>query len=100
MKDKKTKKVVIINDINSDTIEQAILILKNNGIATATTAGQHIVREAGNVINSYIKSVEKESDKLKKSHKNTFVLTLFLTLAAITTFGLSVYGFFYLISKL
>lgn len=100
MKDKKTKKVVIIKDINSDTIEQAILILKNNGIATATTAGQHIVKEAGNIINSYIKTVEKESNKLKKSPKGTFALSALLTLAAITTFGLSVYGFFYFISKL
>ena len=96
MKDKKTKKVVIINDINSDTIEQAILILKNNGIATATTAGQHIVREAGNVINSYIKTIEKGNNKLKKSHKKSFALAIVLTLAAITTFGLSVYGFFIL----
>ena len=100
MKDKKTKKVVIINDINSDTIEQAILILKNNGIATATTAGQHIVREAGNVINSYIKTVEKGGSKLKESPKSFLGLSIFLTFAAITTFGAAVYGFFYLISKI
>lgn len=93
MKGKKTKKVVIINDINSDTIEQAILILKNNGIATATTAGQHIVREAGNVINSYIKTVEKTDGKSKKGN---LVFRIFVALIAMGSIALSSYGFIHL----
>ena len=59
MKDKQSKKVVIINDINSDTIERAILILRDAGTAQPVPQNSGIVAEAQNVINSYIRVTEK-----------------------------------------
>lgn len=59
MKDKQSKKVVIINDINSDTIERAILILRDAGTAQPVPQNSGIVAEAQNVISSYIRVTEK-----------------------------------------
>ena len=64
MKEKKSKKVVIINDIDSENIEKAILILRSGG--TATTQTYHIVTEAQELINAYRKTVEKTHSCLEK----------------------------------
>ena len=69
MKDKQSKKVVIINDINSETIERAILILKDAGSVAAASADCGIVAEAQNIINSYIRIVEKNQNGLARCEK-------------------------------
>ncbi len=67
MRDRKSKKVVIINDIYSDTIEQAIFILRNNGNAVSIGTGTTpIVKEAQRVINSYIETIEKTKASIAK----------------------------------
>lgn len=56
MTDKKSKRVVIIDNIKSETIEQAIFILKSD---TGPTAAEGSVsREAQNIINDYLRRVE------------------------------------------
>lgn len=70
MKDKQSKKVVIISDIRSDTIEQAIFILRSAGAAVSgDSPGAHIVREAQRVINAYVQTVEKTSSGLERKEK-------------------------------
>ena len=64
MKEKNPKKVVIINDIDSKSIEKAILILRSGGSAAAQT--YHIVTEAQELINAYRKTVEKTQSCLEK----------------------------------
>lgn len=59
MKDRQSKKVVIIHDIDSKSIEKAILILRNNGSCTPAPANYRIVDEAEKIIRAYSKTVEK-----------------------------------------
>lgn len=70
MSDKRSKKVVIINDINSDAIERAILILRDGGTAQTLPESRGIVAEAQNVINSYIRFAEKNRYVFPESDKN------------------------------
>ncbi len=50
-----SKRVVIINNIKSDKIEQAIFILKGS---STQKVDRFIVREAQEIIDNYIKKVE------------------------------------------
>lgn len=52
------KRAVIINNIHSKSIEQAIFILRPTAEMT-TSVGTGIVAEAQEIINSYIMQVEK-----------------------------------------
>ena len=63
MLDKKSRRVVIINNIQSDTIDQAIFILKNQKV-TNCTKQNNIVHEAQTIIDQYIRQV----DRLKSAH--------------------------------
>ena len=71
MKTNPSKKVVIINDVHSDTIEQAIFILRSAGEPQhgASSSGTHMVQEAQRVINAYVKTVEKARCGVKKQKK-------------------------------
>lgn len=77
MTDKKSRRVMIFNNIKSDTIDQAIFILKSAPLkgrtSDATAAG-----EAQEIINSYVQQVEKlrGGRKRKKSHRRMFAFTL------------------------
>ncbi|MBE5041094.1 hypothetical protein [Ructibacterium gallinarum] len=58
MKEKKSKNVVIIRDIESDTIEQAIFILRGAGSPSALQdSGYRIVTDAQNIIDAYSKTL-------------------------------------------
>ncbi len=78
MTDKKSRRVMIFNNIKSDTIDQAIFILKSSPLGNrpsdATAAG-----EAQEIINSYVHQVEKirSGRKRKKSHSKALGLVLF-----------------------
>ena len=77
MTDKKSRRVMIFNNIKSDTIDQAIFILKSAPAGghtnDATAAG-----EAQEIINSYIRQVESiRSGKRKKSHSKAVRFMLF-----------------------
>lgn len=71
MTDRKSRRVVIINNINSETIDQAIFILKSDKKDVAINRGKEtdIVNEAQNIINSYVRQVERL--KVGMSEKNT-----------------------------
>lgn len=58
MGEKNSRRVVIIEDIDSNSIEQAIFILRNNGTIEKQGRGT-IVREAERVINAYVQTLEK-----------------------------------------
>lgn len=66
MKDKQSKKVVIIHDIDSESIEKAILILRSGGTTTPAPAGYHIVNEAQEIINAYRKTMEKAQSEISR----------------------------------
>lgn len=92
-----SKKVVIINDIKSEMIEQAILILRNNGRPQNMCAGAGIIAEASEVINSYIKNAENTDPKIgvfpaKKKKNLPFLTGFFLSITAIGTFVALAYG--------
>lgn len=55
-----SKRVVIINNIKSDKIEQAIFILKGS---SSQKVDRFIVREAQGIIDNYIKKVEENNIK-------------------------------------
>lgn len=65
MRDKQSKKVVIINDISSDTVERAILILRDSG-RPETVCDSSIVAQAQHIIESYAKTVEKAQEGMEK----------------------------------
>ena len=71
MKTNPSKKVVIINDIHSDTIEQAIFILRSAGEPQhgVSSSGTHMVQEAQRVINAYVKTIEKARCGARKRKK-------------------------------
>ena len=60
MTDRKSRKVLIINNIKSDTIDQAIFILKGD---TASKKGNYldksVASEAQDIIDRYIRQVER-----------------------------------------
>lgn len=96
MIDRKSRRVVIINNIQSDTIDQAIFILKSNKNSYGKAfSEENIVSEAQDIINSYIRQVEhfkefhRDSPSSKKQ-KNSF-LSHMLTVALTAVFMLAVF---------
>lgn len=69
MKDKKSKKVVIIHDIDSKSIEKAILILRGGGVNTPAPVGYHIVQEAQQIIDDYSKTIEKTQSRVSRKEE-------------------------------
>lgn len=89
MTDKKSRRVVIINNINSDTIDQAIFILKSDKRDGVLYKSDSVVLEAQKIINNYIKQVERlkydyKSPCKKKSFPKNKFWSIFLSLAALT----------------
>ncbi len=89
MTDKKSRRVVIINNINSDSIDQAIFILKSDSSAPSKEVDSGIAKEAQSIIDNYIRQVERIKDGYpscitEKSHKGNFSRILLLMLAAIS----------------
>lgn len=80
---KKGKRAVIISNIKSSSIEQAIFILKSPAYDASFDAGSGIVAEAQEIINSYINTIEKNAfGRRKKPVGRTAVITGALCLAA------------------
>ncbi len=59
MTDKKSRKVLIINNIKSDTIDQAIFILKGDTPSKSVSLDKNIAGEAQEIIDRYIRQVER-----------------------------------------
>ena len=72
MKENSRKKVVIIDDIYSDTIEQAIFILRSGGIIGQTASvGAGFIKEAQSIINAYAHTVGRANERaLRRERKN------------------------------
>ncbi len=59
MAERRGKRAVIISNIKSDSIEQAIFILRSSSAEpTAAAVGRGIVEEAQEIINNYINTIE------------------------------------------
>ena len=76
MTDRKSRKVLIINNIKSDTIDQAIFILKgDSGAKNQGSFDKSVAGEAQEIIDRYIRQVERlkgnytEHTKQKKAAK-------------------------------
>ncbi len=74
----KGKRAVIINNIKSGMIEQAIFILKSPAGESLAGAGSGIVAEAQEIINSYIDTIEgrRIGDRKKRFTKNTALFAM------------------------
>ena len=60
MTDKKSRRVVIINNIQSETIDQAIFILKSDkSDRSSKKPDANIAREAQLIIDNYVRQVER-----------------------------------------
>lgn len=60
MTERKSRKVLIINNIKSDTIDQAIFILKGDApLGEISTIDTSIAKEAQEIIDRYVKQVER-----------------------------------------
>ena len=95
MKDKKSKNVVIIRDIASDTIEQAIFILRDAGSpASLPDAGYHIVADAQNIIDAYSQSLRAPSSSRRRKYppsRRKRMLRILSVAAAVIAFFSSAY---------
>lgn len=69
MTSKSAKKVVIINDIKSTSIEQAIFILKDK---EGIEFGESILDEANKIVQNYIRQVGGSGYRSVKSRKKWF----------------------------
>ncbi|MBQ3573694.1 MAG: hypothetical protein IJA16_03755, partial [Clostridia bacterium] len=74
----KGKRAVIINNIKSGMIEQAIFILKSPAGESLAGAGSGIVAEAQEIINSYIDTIEgrRIGDRKKRFSKNALLIAI------------------------
>lgn len=89
MTDRKARKVLIINNIKSDTIDQAIFILKGDpGVNKSVSFDTNAAAEAQEIIDRYIRQVErlkgatKNSVKTKKAGKKFPWPLLFFAVSA------------------
>jgi len=68
MIDKKSRRVVIINNIQSDSIDQAIFILKSNkNDLSNSKKDSNIAQEAQRIIDNYIHQVEATKSAARSS---------------------------------
>jgi hypothetical protein len=96
MTDRKSRRVVIINNINSDTIDQAIFILKHDtNKRISKQLDTSIAAEAQAIIDSYIRQVDRikgthtaSAAKTKKAKASHTLLPLLITMGLVCV-GLS-----------
>lgn len=71
-----TKKIVVLDNINSSRIEQAIFILRDGSRICENDA----LSEAQRIVNSYLESLSQPmfSEKPKKRHSTRFFLAMTL----------------------
>ncbi len=91
MTDRKGKRAVVINNIKSGSIEQAIFVLRNSAYESGGSAGSAIVAEAQEIINNYISLVEGPIGKKSASRTTLLliagaVLGFFIIMAGIISF--------------
>ena len=93
MTDRKSRKVLIINNIKSDTIDQAIFILKGEPSAkNIPLLDTSIASEAQEIIDRYIRQVErlktpaspKSAPKTKKAKSSSLWPLMFFSVSIIS----------------
>lgn len=94
MTDKKSRRVVIINNIKSDTIDQAIFILKSAKTDRGKNLEKSVAAEAQEIINNYIHQVDRIKAQTRKKRKSASVLPAALSLLSVLCIVLSVILFF------
>ncbi len=90
MTDRKARKVLIINNIKSETIDQAIFILKGDtGTKSQTHLDKSVATEAQAIIDRYVRQVERlkgehaRSSKTKKAVRGWPLLLLLVSFASV-----------------
>lgn len=102
MNENEMKNIVILKDLPSNIVGEAIVILKENvkakkiekkkekvTIGGKTNEKDYIVKEAKSVIANYISSIEKpkqlemSNNKLKRKYENLKKVTIFFAITAI-----------------
>lgn len=99
MTDKKSRRVVIINNIKSDTIDQAIFILKSNAKECSGGISTTVAQEAQDIINNYMRQVEmiKSGSVTKRNNaKVNGAFPILLSLLSALCIGLSAALFYYI----
>lgn len=91
MTDKKSRRVVIINNIKSDTIDQAIFILKTAKTDQRKNIESCVAAEAQEIINSYIHQVDriKSGSGRSKKRKPAAVLPVAFSVLSMLCVALS-----------
>ncbi len=87
MTNKKGKRAVIINNIKSESIEQAIFILKSDMGEKYSEAGSMIIAEAQEIINNYINRVERLMPRPVSKKKKIIYATVGAVLAIAISIG-------------
>lgn len=104
MEENNMKNIVVLRDLPSNLVEEAIVILKQNvnikninkkkenikvTIRGKQNSKDYIIKEAESVVASYIASIEKPkqleitNNKIKKKYKNLKKLTAFFAVIAV-----------------
>lgn len=85
------KQVVIVNDIKSDSIEQAIFILRDkNGIANVVPNNGDIVLEAERIINSFLSTGICSTRSIHEKQKsNMWVKSILYITSSMAVVGIS-----------
>lgn len=79
-----TRKIVVLKDIDSPCIEQAIFILRESSSPEKNDA----VAEAQKIVDRYLENLyEPAFKKKKRNFKNKFLFSAAFCFAAIVTFG-------------
>lgn len=94
MAENRGKRAVIISNIKSQSIEQAIFILKSPNCASTNRprGGKSIIAEAQDIINSYIRSVEEP--ELAAKRKSSRRITVFSAIIAMCAAAISLFLYF------
>ena len=93
MQDKKSRQVFIINNIQSDSIDQAIFILKEPQSSTRFKfTDENIADEAQKIINNYMHRVDKiKSSERASQHKRGKVFPTLITVGITAAFMSAVF---------
>ncbi len=90
MIDKKSRRVVIINNLRSHAIDQAIFILKDTAFQKVATE-KDLVSEAQSIIDRYISQVECLKETSCSSPKKSGFLRTLTTITLTAVFMLAVF---------
>lgn len=83
MNQEKLKNIIILKDLPSNLIEEAIIILKDNNSKDKKKMEEYSGSEAKNIIKEYF---EKEKLRSKKGKKKIYLFVIFMAVIFILNF--------------